>query len=162
MTVYDGRCIAEVRAILGRPRIATDLNDYFSSYPGDDRAVAPLLEYSWRPEWDVYIYFVTRDDAGRPGQMHGLRGRVRSIDLIPRGRVSFAKVVFPSAFVKHHVVAADAAWDEYADDQGLTYAVYSSRPAHVDARPGDLDRIIYGAAGVRDKNAELERTTGLQ
>jgi len=63
--------IAEVRSILGEPRKATDLNDYFSPYPGDDRAIAPLFEYSWRANWDVYIYFVRRDVAGRPGQLQG-------------------------------------------------------------------------------------------
>jgi hypothetical protein len=147
--------IAEVRALLGQPRESTDLSDYFSPYPGDERAGAPLLEYSWRPEWDVYIYFVTRDEAGRPGQTHGLGGRVRSIELIPRKRPSFAKVVFPSTFVKHHVIAADAAWDEYSDAWGLTYAVYSGRPAHVDASRGDLNRIIYGAPHVPDTETEV-------
>ncbi len=148
--------IADVRAILGRPREARDLGRYLSPYPGDEPALAPLFEYSGGADWDVYIYFVTRDQSEQAGPLHGLVGRVLSIDLLPRKPVSFAGVGFPAAFAKRHVVAADAAWDEYADAHGLIYEVYTSRPAHVDVRPEDLNRISYGAPGVPDLRPEVK------
>ena len=148
--------LADVRAVLGQPRKATDLHSYFSPYPGDKQAFAPLFEYSWKADWDVYIYFVTRDQSEQPGPLHGLSGRVFSLDLIPRNRVSFVGVTFPAVFSKRHVVAADAAWDEFSDTHGLTYEVYTGRPAHGDAVKGDLNRISYGVRRDRNEHHESE------
>jgi hypothetical protein len=142
--------IADVRNAMGEPFNATDLADYFSPYPGDESANAPLLEYAMGSEWRVFIYFVTRDAAERPGRLHGLGGRVRSIELLPNSRVSFSDAEFPSVFTKHRVVAADAVWDDYTDTHGLTYAIYAGRPAHGDAVAGDLNRIRYGSPGDRE------------
>ena len=73
-----------------------------------------------------------------------LADRVCSIELVPSTRPSFGAITFGSAFRKKHVTGVDATWDEYADDSGLVYAIYTTRAPHGAAVPGDLNRIVYG------------------
>ncbi len=87
--------------------------------------------------WDVLIYM--RKSCG-PSQAP----RLCSIDLLPHKRVPFAQVTFPSKFAKRHVGAVDAAWDEYSDNWGLKYEVYTTKTPYGNELAGDLNRISYG------------------
>ena len=43
-------------------------------------------------------------------------------------------------------MGADAAWDDFADGTGLKYEIYISSTPFGRTKPGDLDRISYGAS----------------
>lgn len=132
--------IVDVRALLGNPDDATDLANAAGPYPGDDDVISAVFTYSrLMPGWDVLIYLRTSCGASRDEHP-----RLCSIDLLPRKRTPFAQIKFPPVFIKKHVTAADAAWDEYSDGSGLRYDIYSTRTPYGGELPGDLDRISYG------------------
>ena len=137
---------ADVRHVLGPPTSESDIAHYFDPYPGDARAQAPVLTFDGGPDWEILVYFVRTDSQSRESLVSSVHDKLLTIDLVPRRRRSFAAVAFPPIFQKQHVIAADAAWDEYADGSGLVYEVYSSKPDHGDERAGDLNRISYGAS----------------
>lgn len=131
--------IADVRLLLGNPDNATDLANTTDPYPGDDHVTSVVFTYSRLMRgWDVLIY------------LHSSCGvavktpRLCSVDLLPHKRTPFAQVKFPGDFVKKHVTAVDAAWDEYSDGSGLRYEVYSTKTPYGNELPGDLNRISYG------------------
>ena len=130
--------ISDVRQLLGKPDNATDLRHPVGAYPGDEKTDSVVFTYARiMPGWDVLIYIATScGDKKRPA--------LCSIDLVPRRSVPFGKVEFPPAFTKKHINAADASWDEYQDDSGLSYEVYTSKTPYGITRPGDLNRISYG------------------
>ena len=104
-----------------------------------------MFTYAAAENWQLLVYFVKSDAFARDRYPKEMHDRLLSLDLVPKARISFAAVAFPTTFKKQHVVAADAEWDEYADGTGLVYSVYTSRPANSDAQAGDLNRISYGA-----------------
>jgi hypothetical protein len=121
------------------------------STPADaERALgAPLSEKStksvlWyeRDSWNILVY-VCPDNGSYPEGMAG--EKIESIDFVPANSLAFGHVHFPGAFSKRHVVAADAAWDEYSDAHGLVYEVYTSKPPFGGRVVGDLNRISYRA-----------------
>jgi hypothetical protein len=134
---------AHVRRVLGQPIREDDIAHWGEPYPGDAKAEAPVLTYD-SPKWEILIYFVRSNSGMRDEFPADLRDRLLSIDLIPKLRMSFKNVGFPAVYRKRHVIAADAAWDEYSDGSGLVYSVYTSKPDQGDERPGDLYRISYG------------------
>jgi hypothetical protein len=137
---------ADVRRVLGAPTEELDIGHYGDPYAGDSKAVAPVLTFDGRPDWEIVVYFVRSDSHARESLSESVRDRLLSIDLVPKRRRSFAGVALPQSFRKRHVIAADAAWDEYADGSGLAYLVYTSRTPYGDEQPGDLSRIVYGAS----------------
>lgn len=130
--------IVDVRKLLGDPDVATDLAHPVAPYPGDATVTSVVFTYSsLMPGWDVLIYL--NESCGVSQKL-----RLCSVDLLPHKRTPFAKVTFPSKFTKRHIGAADAAWDEYIDDFGLRYEVYTTKTPYGNELPGDLDRISYG------------------
>jgi hypothetical protein len=128
-----------VRTLLGNPENATDLANAADRYPGDEHVTSVVFTYSRLMRgWDVLIYL--RKSCG--GVADTLR--LCSVDLLPHKRTPFVKVKFPDDFVKKHVTAVDAAWDEYSDGSGLRYEVYSTKTPYGNQLPGDLNRISYG------------------
>lgn len=136
--------MADVRKIMGRPDEAKDIEHYFEPYPGDDKAVSPVLTYHVSKDWDLLVYFVKYCHPMKPRLAVELRDRLCSLDFIPRQKRPFGSVTFTQAFTRKETSGVDAAWDEYSDDRGLTYAVYTARPPYGGQRPGDLQRIMYG------------------
>jgi hypothetical protein len=130
--------IVEVRELLGNPDDATDLAHPVAPYPGDANVTSVVFTYSrLMPDWDVLIYL--RKSCGG-----SQTPRLCSVDLLPHERIPFLHMTFSPAFTKRHVVAADAAWDEYNDGSGLRYEVYATKTPYGKELPGDLNRISYG------------------
>ncbi len=134
----------DIRRVLGEPKGASDIAHYLDPYPGDQRAKAPVLTFDGGRDWDILVYLVRSDYSARQSLSKAVQDRLLSIDLVPKHPKPFGKVSIPSKFRKKHVIAADAAWDEYADGSGLVYEVYTSRTPYGDEKPGDLNRISYG------------------
>lgn len=132
----------EVRDLLGPPDEARDVSEYTKPYPGDAVAKQPVFTYKLGGQWDMLIYFARYCFHEHPHDASG--DLLCSIDLIPHKRIPFASVQFPSAFVKKHTDAADASWDEYEDESGLRYEVYTTKTPYGGNLPGDLSRISYG------------------
>ncbi|MGH8045854.1 MAG: hypothetical protein ACREKL_01290 [Chthoniobacterales bacterium] len=139
---------AEVRKALGKPVREVDLANYSKPYPGDAKAVQPLLEYEFGRDWTLYVYFVFPSNDKLPG---GFAGKVRSFELVPKNPIRFPK---PSAdiFRRSEVIAADAGWNDFADGSGLRYEIYRSRIPSGRRKADDLNRIVYGPS-----DAELAR-----
>ena len=136
--------IADVRELLGRPDIATDLADAAGPYPGDEHVTDVVFTYRRLMHgWDVLIYL--RNSCGPSAETP----RLCNVDLLPRKPIPFAKVKFPADFTEKHVTAVDAAWDEYGDGFGLRYEVYSTKTPYGKELPGDLNRISYGRPSAR-------------
>ncbi|HEY0429555.1 MAG TPA: hypothetical protein VGC76_17375 [Pyrinomonadaceae bacterium] len=138
--------MADVRKILGKPSEANDVSQFTKPYPGDDKAKQPVFTYNLSSEWQVLIYFVKYCFQGYVPLPDSLDNKLCSIDLIPRKRLSFKDVIFPSVFKNKEESGADAAWIEYSDGTGLFYDVYTTRTAYGDEIPGDLNRIVYTAS----------------
>ena len=138
--------MADVRKTLGEPAETKDIAQYIQPYPGDAAAKQPIFKYDVDDNWEMIVYFV-KSDLSSPV---GLRARVPDllyeVALISKRKLSFKDVVFPKAFQKQKVTAADAAWDEYADGSGLVYQVYTSKTRYGKHEPGDLNRITYGSS----------------
>jgi hypothetical protein len=129
--------IVEVRKLLGNPDDATDLAHPVAPYPGDANVASVVFTYSrLMPDWDVLVY-LRKSCSG--SETLGLC----SVDLVPHERIPFLHMTFSAVFTKRHVVAADAAWDEYSDGSGLSYEVYTTKTPHGKELPGDLNRISY-------------------
>jgi hypothetical protein len=137
LTLFNST-IADVRKLLGDPDDATDLAHPVAPYPGDATVSNVVLTYSrLMAGWDVLIYLKKSCGVSQTP-------RLCSVDLQPHERTPFAHMIFPSTFTKRHVVAVDAAWDEYSDGSGLRYEVYTTKTPYGKELPGDLNRISYG------------------
>ena len=135
--------MADVRKVLGNPDEASDMEEYREPYPGDTAAKEPVFTYTrMMPDWEVLVYFTRYCDREHPPDPNG--DHLCSIDLIPKKRISFSAVKFPEVFIKRHVTAMDALWDDYADGTGLRYKVYTAKPQYGKQGAGDLNRISYG------------------
>jgi hypothetical protein len=144
--------MADVRRILGDSNEANDVSQYTKPYPGDLKAKKPVFRYTQiMPGWEVLVYFAKY--CFRAHALDPKGDRLCSIDLIPKNRVPFTSVRFPSVFTKSHVIAADAAWYDYTAADGLRYSVYTTRTPYGEEKPGDLNRISYAAPQVQ---AELK------
>src|SRR5262245_24647322 len=91
---------ADVRRVLGTPSDESDIARYGKPYPGDDRALAPVLTFDGGPDWEILVYFVKSDARARESLSESVSDRLLSIDLLPKHPRSFAQVVFPSSFQK--------------------------------------------------------------
>ena len=136
--------MADVRRVLGKPRDARDVSQYTKPYPGDTAAKKPVFTYDLDGDWEVLVYFVRYCFYEGPALPASLGDRLFSIGLLPKKRIPFDRVEFPTAFKKNHVSAADAAWDVFADGSGLVYEVYTTKTPYGSKQPGDLNRISYG------------------
>jgi hypothetical protein len=94
-------------------------------YPGDDKAVQPVWSYSLDSKWKMIIYFVKSGYPQNEKLPKELGNKLYSIDLIPKKPQTIDVAKFKSIFKKRHVIAADAAWDEYSDNSGLAYLIYT-------------------------------------
>jgi hypothetical protein len=135
--------MADVRRLLGRPTRVEDIAHYGIDYPGDAAAKQPVFTYSWNDKWDILIYFVKSGYFERLKFPPSVYDRLYSIDLVAKKPVHFSDS-FPAKFKLEHVMAADAAWDEYADESGLRYEIYTSRTPYGERKSGDINRIRYG------------------
>src|ERR1019366_5068608 len=105
----------------------------------DANAKEPVFVYTKLIRgWQVLVYFSRYCFRQHPQDAAGTH--ICSIDLVPDGVVDFSSARFSARFVKKHVNAADASWDEYTDSNGLQYSVYTSRPPYGTKRAGDLNR----------------------
>ena len=97
--------------------------------------------YIWyeKDDWKIIVYIYTEND--QCPEIY--RGRVQSIDFIPKLPVSFKDVVFNDNYRKHWGQGFDAAWWEYHDAHGLVYCIYTTNPPFGEATAGDLNRISY-------------------
>ena len=131
--------ISDVRKLLGSPDNATDLANAVDPYPGDEHVTDAVFTYlRLMHGWKMLIYL--RNSCGLGSE----RPRLCSVDLMPCKRIPFANTKIPNTFAKRHVIAVDAAWDEYADRSGMRYEVYSTKTPYGNHIPGDLNRISYG------------------
>ena len=137
----------DVRRVLGNPSEARDTSQYTKPYPGDALAKKPVFTYELDADWQVLVYFAKYCFYEGPELPASLNDRLCTIDLLPKKRIAFDRIQFPTAFKKNHVAAADAAWDEYADGSGLVYEVYTTRTPYGTKQAGDLNRIKYGPSG---------------
>lgn len=140
----------DVRRVLGNPQEAHDVSEYTKPYPGDEKALEPVFTYKLSSDWELLVYFTKycfhKFPQGLP------EDRVCSFDLVPAKRVSLDLSKLPAAFIKTHVQAVDAAWDEYSDGTGLRYEVYTTHPPYGSNEPGDLFRISYGPPKLETRN----------
>jgi len=138
--------LADVRAIVGTPTYEWDMAAYHVPYPGDEAAREPALGFDVGGSWRLQVTLVRTDPDARSLYPLSLHDRLLSIHLFPRPGISFAKVVFPASFVRHHVVDADVATDEYRHPSGLVYTIYVGGVPYADYQLGDLIRISYGVS----------------
>lgn len=136
--------MAEVRKVLGAPTNAKDLADYNAPYPGDEKAVQPVWTYDLNDKWKMLVYFVKSKVPKRRLFDRSLYDTLLSIEYISKQPIPFDLSKLPSVFVRSHTVAADAAWNEYADGSGLVYEVYTCKTPYGGHVAGDLNRITYG------------------
>ena len=136
----------DVRKVLGEPAEANDVSQYTKPYPGDDKAKQPVFTYELNSDWKVLVYFVKYCFQGYVPLPNELNNKLCSIDLVPKKRISFKSIVFPTVFEKKTVSGVDAAWVEYSDKTGLFYEIYTTKTAYGKAMPGDLNRIVYTAS----------------
>ena len=94
-------------------------------------------------DWEVLIYFVKYSDCKCPKLRKSHGDLLYSLELLPKKRIPFTSVIFPSVFQKKDVSGVDAAWVEYADGSGLSYEVYTTKQPYGTKQPGDLNRIVY-------------------
>ena len=135
--------MAQVRKVLGNPDEVNDIAAYSEPYPGDTSAKEPVFTYQKLIKgWEVLVYFSRYCFREHPVDPTGTR--ICSVDLIPKAPIDFSQIRFSTQFVKKHVQAADASWDEYTDASGLQYSVYTGKPAYGADTAGDLNRISYG------------------
>jgi hypothetical protein len=148
--------ISDVKRVLGQPKEATDIARYFDPYPGDDKAVTPLFIYALDADWEIFVY-LGKDCGYRSNSAAFPENRLCTIELLPKKHLSFRDRSFPAVFVKRHVSAADAAWDEYRDSEGLAYYVYTTRTPYGGNVPGNLQRIVYGPSDEELKRFNMTR-----
>jgi hypothetical protein len=131
-----------VRQVLGNPDEVKDVSAYTEPYPGDEKASEPVFTYKFSDDWELLVYFAKycfhEVPEGTPAD------KLCSLDLVPRKRIVFDVSRLPNTFVKTHIEAVDAGWDEYSDGTGLRYEVYTTHTQYGSEKPGDLNRISYG------------------
>jgi hypothetical protein len=131
-----------VREVLGNPDEVKDVSAYTEPYPGDEKASEPVFTYNFSDDWELLVYFAKycfhKVLEGTPAD------KLCSLDLVPRKRIVFDVSRLPNTFVKTHIEAVDAGWDEYSDGTGLRYEVYTTHTQYGPEKPGDLSRISYG------------------
>jgi hypothetical protein len=134
--------MSDVRQALGNPDEANDVSAYTEPYPGDEKTLKPVFKYKFRDDWQVLVYFAKycfhEVPEGTPAD------NLCSLDLVPLKPIAFDVSKLPSTFVKTHIQAVDAEWDEYSDGTGLQYEVYTTHSQYGSEKPGDLSRISYG------------------
>ena len=138
--------MSDVRSILGEPSEANDTAAFTKPYPGDVRAKQPVFTYELYPDWQLLVYFVKYCFEGYVPLPPSLDNTVCSLDLIPKKKIPFTSVVFPSVFTSKPVEAIDGAWIEYSDGFGLIYSVYTHAGPYSQLKAGDLNRIVYTAS----------------
>jgi hypothetical protein len=144
--------LADVRRVLGAPESESDIASLSAPYPGDDKAVQPVLSYSLSDGWHAYVYLVRSNLSVASKYAAAVQDRLLSIDLVPDASVPFAGRVPESIF---HVDKSVGVVSElvYADGSGLSYQVYLHTSAHEHTRAGDLDRIVYGPSDAARRRA---------
>ena len=137
-----GSSMKDVRQVLGNPDEVRDVSAYTEPYPGDEKASEPVFTYKFSGDWELLVYFARycfhEVPEGTPAD------KLCSLDLVPRKRIVFDVSRLPNTFVKTHIEAVDAGWDEYSDGTGLRYEVYTTHTQYGSEKPGDLNRISYG------------------
>jgi hypothetical protein len=88
--------------------------------------------------WSIYPTFLGEGDWA-----HDIEGRLASVDIAPKQRVSMLGVKFSSAFTRRQFIVAETnlVCDVYSDSFGLQYWVYAESSTGV--KKGDLWKIIY-------------------
>jgi hypothetical protein len=97
--------------------------------------------------WRVFVLFVgdyKLNTVNGHLWAHNISGRLATLELKPRKRVSMRHVKFPPAFTHSlgSVSEINISCDVYSDDSGLEYWIYSEN-SYV-GRKGDLMSIKYG------------------
>jgi hypothetical protein len=99
--------------------------------------------HDYDPNWKIVVFYVGKDD-GRP---RSLVGRLGSVCLWPKRRISLNGVAFPPVFEKSGLRDERGVdFTVYGDGLGLSYSVYDhdSRDGRIHA--GDLSQISYSAS----------------
>jgi hypothetical protein len=95
--------------------------------------------------WYVWPHFVAEGNViNGHAWARDITGRLATVEIIPRQRVSMAGMKFPRWF-KHgvgHVSEINVACDIYGDAFGLQYWLYAADSAS--GAKGDLMKIVYG------------------
>ena len=99
------------------------------------------------PGWRVFVYWVgDYKDNTVNGHLwkQNITGRLSSLEIVPRKRVSMRQVKYPPAFTHSygHVSEINVSCDVYRDDSGLEYWIYSENSKV--GKKGDLMSIVYG------------------
>jgi hypothetical protein len=120
----------DVESILGSPHpISIEAFGWIGGYDDD-------------PEWKIVVFYVGNVCPG------ALTGRVESICLWPKKRVSLKGVLFSKRFEKSGVNYPDQGIElsVYRDSFGLSYSVYDRDTPDGRIHAGDLHQISYSAA----------------
>ena len=95
--------------------------------------------------WRLWPHFVGQGNTvnGRPWA-HDITGRLASVEIIPKWRVSMLGVKFPAAFTHSRggVSEINVSCDIFSDRFGLEYWLYAEDSAA--GKKGDLMQIVYG------------------
>jgi hypothetical protein len=98
--------------------------------------------YDSDPEWTIIVIYIGEDKY----TPKTLVGRVDSIMLVPKKRVSLRGVVFPAAFEKSGIRnERGIEFSVYRDSFGLSYSVYDHDSPDGQNEAGDLSQISYSA-----------------
>jgi hypothetical protein len=75
---------------------------------------------------------------------HDIEGRLASVDIWPKQRVSMLGVKFPAAFTHRQFIVSEIniAFDVYSDSFGLQYWIFAQNSAG--GKKDDLWKIVYG------------------
>ncbi|HEY7403838.1 MAG TPA: hypothetical protein VIB39_09965 [Candidatus Angelobacter sp.] len=97
--------------------------------------------------WRVFVSFVG-DHKSNTVNGHlwaqNITGRLASLDLVSRKRVSMRHVTFPAVFAHSYgsISESNLSFDVYSDGSGLEYWIHAQNSRW--GKKGDLMRIIYG------------------
>lgn len=132
-------------------------------YISDRNAIVQLFKSGQGKEladWRIVVLYVgDYKDSTVHGHLwtHTISGRLASLDVIPKKRISMLGVHFPAAF-KHsfgEVSEINVTCDVYTDAFGLQYWIYSEdSETH---KKGDLMEIVYGPSKRLRRKVEGEQ-----
>lgn len=140
----------DVRQVMGEPTRAIDTAQLAIPYPGDTKAIQPVLTYEddqWKTDinFGKYCYYM-----GILPQ--SLENHLCQIMISPKRKIPFDEAIISEAFEKKVKKLPNDSWIEYKDKCGLIYIVEEEMSSDNKNKFLYLSRIMYGPS-----NNELEK-----